>query len=451
MKDKIFEYLTKKGRILILGFGKEGKSTYEFIRSMDATLPIGIADMKDIADEKILFDTNVFLHIGENYLDACSQYDVIIKGPGVIIKDYLPAEIQKRITCQTDLFVHFCEAKTIGITGTKGKSTTTSLMYHILKSLGKKAILMGNIGIPVFDTIDEIEEDTICVMELGCHQLEFMRYSPNIAVLLNIYEEHLDHYLSMDHYIDSKKNIYRHQGREDVVLLGNSAYLKDNDTMSIIVRNDASSPNYYELSDEELVISYQSNTIHIPKSKIDTNLKGEHNLSNILVCLTIGVILDLDIDECIKAISSFKGLPHRMELVGTYQDITYYDDSIATSIPSVIYAVQSLEKVDTIIVGGMDRGLDYHDLVDFLYDSNVHNILLLPDTNKRIQSLFDELGNNKNVISVKDMVEAVETAKKVTEKGKICLLSPAAASYGFYKNFEERGDHFQSLVKENNS
>lgn len=451
MKDKIFEYLTKKGRILILGFGKEGKSTYEFIRSMDATLPIGIADMNEITCEKVLFDTNVFLHIGDNYLDACSQYDVIIKGPGVIIKGYLPPEIQKRITCQTDLFVHFCEAKTIGITGTKGKSTTSSLLYHILKTVGKKAILMGNIGIPVFDTIDEIEEDTICVMELGCHQLEFMRYSPNIGVLLNIYEEHLDHYLSMEHYIDSKKNIYRHQGREDVALLGNSPYLKDNDTMSIIVRNDNSSPNYYELNDEELIISFQSDTIHIPKSKIETKLKGEHNLSNILVCLTIAVILGLDVDECIKAIASFNGLPHRMENVGTYQDITYYDDSIATSIPSVIYAVQSLEMVDTIIIGGMDRGLDYQDLVDFLVTSSVRNILLLPDTNKRIHSLFDEVGTDKNVVSVKDMVEAVGMAKEVTEKGKICLLSPAAASYGFYKNFEERGDHFQNLVKENNS
>ena len=140
-----------------------------------------------------------------------------------------------------------------------------------------------------------------------------------------------------------------------------------------------------------------------------------------------------------------------MENVGTYQDITYYDDSIATSIPSVIYAVQSLEMVDTIIIGGMDRGLDYQDLVDFLVTSSVRNILLLPDTNKRIHSLFDEVGTDKNVVSVKDMVEAVGMAKEVTEKGKICLLSPAAASYGFYKNFEERGDHFQNLVKENNS
>ena len=174
MKDKIFEYLKSKGRILILGFGREGKSTYNLIRSIDSTFPIGIADMKDITDETVLFDKNVYLHIGDNYLDACKDYDVIVKGPGVIIKDYLPLEVRNRITCQTDLFVQFCECQTIGITGTKGKSTTTSLTYHILKALGKNAIIMGNIGIPVFDTIDQIGKDSICVMELGCHQLEYM-------------------------------------------------------------------------------------------------------------------------------------------------------------------------------------------------------------------------------------------------------------------------------------
>ena len=450
MKDKIFEYLKSKGKILILGFGREGKSTYNLIRSIDPSITIGIADLKEITDERVLSDDNVVLHIGDNYLDSCSSYDVIVKGPGVIIKDYLSEEVRNRITCQTDLFVKFCNAKMIGITGTKGKSTTSSLMYHILKNIGKKTVLMGNIGIPVFDTIDDIDEDTICVMELGCHQLEYMKNSPNISVVLNIYEEHLDHYLSMQHYVDSKKNIYRYQKDNDYVLLGNSPYLNDSDIVSTVIRNDESFDNSFYLTDSELVINYNS-SIHIPKSNIITKLKGEHNLFNILVCLTIINILGFDIEESIKTIESFDGLHHRMECVGTFDGVTYYDDSIATSIPSVIYAVKSLEKVDTIIIGGMDRGLDYTDLVNYLNESNVNNILLLPDTNNRIHYLFENIGSTKKIIDVKDMVEAVAIAKKVTEKGKICLLSPAAASYGFYKNFEERGDHFTSLVKENNS
>ena len=449
MKNKIYEYLKNKGSILILGFGREGKSTYNLIRSIDSNIELGIADLKDITDEEVKNDSNVKFYIGDNYLDACYEYDVIIKGPGVIIKDYLPIDVREKITCQTDLFVKFCSAKTIGITGTKGKSTTTSLLYHILKNLSKKAILMGNIGIPVFDKIDEIEEDSICVMELGCHQLEYMKNSPNISVILNVYEEHLDHYLSMNHYVNSKKNIYRYQNENDYVLLGDNEYLKDKDIKSNVIYEGNLNDNCFYKENGNLVISINSKKDIIPITNIKTQLQGEHNLTNILVCLTIISILNLNIEEAIATIPSFKGLPHRMEYVGTFNDVSYYDDSIATSIPSVIFAIDTLKNVDTVIIGGMDRGLDYTDLVDYLNKSQVNNILLLPDTNIRINKLFEDVSTNKNVLMVKNMEEAVKIAKEITNNGKSCLLSPAAASYGFYKNFEERGDHFQELVKNN--
>lgn len=449
MKNKIYEYLKNKGSILILGFGREGKSTYNLIRSVDSSIQLGIADLKEITDEEVRNAPNVKFYIGDNYLDACYQYDVIIKGPGVIIKDYLPIDVRKKITCQTDLFVKFASVKTIGITGTKGKSTTTSLLYHILKNISKKAILMGNIGIPVFDKIDEIEEDSICVMELGCHQLEYMKNSPNISVILNIYEEHLDHYLSMDHYVNSKKNIYRYQNSNDYVLLGNNEYLKDKDIKSNVIYEGNLTNNCFYKENGNLVIDINSKKEIIPITNIKTQLQGEHNLTSILVCLTIISILNLDIEEAIATIPSFKGLPHRMEYIGTFNNISYYDDSIATSIPSVIFAINTLKNVDTVIIGGMDRGLNYTDLVNYLNKSSVTNILLLPDTNIRINKLFENISTNKNVLIVKDMVEAVKIAKEITNKGMSCLLSPAAASYGFYKNFEERGDHFQKLVKNN--
>ncbi len=449
MKNKIYEYLKNKGSILILGFGREGKSTYNLIRSVDPSIQLGIADLKEITDEEVKNAPNVKFYIGDNYLDACYQYDVIIKGPGVIIKDYLPVDVRKKITCQTDLFVKFASAKTIGITGTKGKSTTTSLLYHILKNISKKAILMGNIGIPVFDKIDEIEEDSICVMELGCHQLEYMKNSPNISVILNIYEEHLDHYLSMDYYVNSKKNIYRYQNSNDYVLLGNNEYLKDKDIKSNVIYEGNLTNNCFYKENGNLVIDINSKKEIIPITNIKTQLQGEHNLTSILVCLTIISILNLDIEEAIATIPSFKGLPHRMEYIGTFNNISYYDDSIATSIPSVIFAINTLKNVDTVIIGGMDRGLNYTDLVNYLNKSSVTNILLLPDTNIRINKLFENVSTNKNVLIVKDMVEAVKIAKEITNKGMSCLLSPAAASYGFYKNFEERGDHFQKLVKNN--
>lgn len=442
MKNKIYEYLKNK-KVLILGLGREGKSTYNLIRSIDKNKILGIADLNKVTDNDIINDKNVIIKDGKDYLNSCKDYDVIIKGPGVIIKDYLDDDIKKKITCQTDLFMKYAKCKTIGITGTKGKSTTTSLTYHILKELGQKTIIMGNIGIPVFDTLDKLNEDTIAVIELGCHQLEFMKHSPNIGVILDIYEEHLDHYVSMEAYIESKKNIYKYQKKFDYILLGKSKYLDYQNINSILLKNEELDNNCFYLNDN-LNIIINNEKIEIPSKKIITKLEGKHNLYNILVSLTIIKILGLDINKSIKAISTFKTLPHRMEFIGKYNDINYYDDSIATSVESVIRAIDTLKKVDTIIIGGMDRGLDYSELVSYLENSTVRNILLLPDTNKRINKLFKD--TKKNVVIVSNMEEAVIIAKKETEKGKICLLSPAAASYNMYKNFEERGDHFKKLV-----
>ncbi len=438
MKDEIYEYLKGK-KILLLGFGREGRATYKLIRSIDKDYPIGISDLKKLDDEDILCDNNVTIYSGDNYLDACYDYDIIIKGPGVIIKDYLPDEVKMKITCQTDLFLQFSHNMIIGITGTKGKSTTTSLTYHILDKLGKKAILMGNVGVPVFDTIDKLEKDTICVIEFSSHQLEFMHNSPHIGVILDVYEEHLDHYVSLLDYVSAKKNIYRYQKEDDYTILGDSPYLKDTDIKSNLYLENRD----FKLTDNELIIKDKK----IPLSKIETKLVGKHNLYNILVCLTIISILDLDIDAAIKAIKDFNGLPHRMEYVGVYNDITFYDDSIATSAESAMFAVDALKNVDTIFIGGMDRGIKYDDLVNYLDKSNISNILLLPNTNNRIKELFDKINTKKNVLVVSDMIEAMTLAKKITKPGKICLLSPAAPSYGFYKNFEYRGDHFKELAK----
>lgn len=447
MRREIFEELKTK-KVLLLGFGKEGKSSYQFIRSMDQTKEIGIADIQPIQDFDFLNDPYLTFYIGEDYLNACYDYDIIIKGPGVIIKDYLNEEIKSKITCQTDLFLKYSKNQMIGITGTKGKSTTSSLLYHMLEKLGKSSILIGNIGTPVFDALDNLKENTICVLELGVHQLEFMKHSPNIAVILNIYEEHLDHYLSMDEYVNAKRNIYLYQTEKDTFFAGNSPYLEFlDDIHATVYRNQELNKNCYFLNQNDLIIYRNQERIVIPRAKIETILKGEHNLTNILTCLTVISILGFDLEEGIQSLKSFKGLPHRLEYVGTYQGILFYDDAIATSIPSVISAIDTLEIVDTLILGGMDRGIDYLPLITYLQKSTIRNVLLLPETNQRIEKLFKNFPSSLNVVSVSNMEEAVSRSFEITRVGKICLLSPAAASYNVYKNFEEKGNHFQDLLK----
>lgn len=444
MKNELFDYLKDK-KILILGFGREGLSTYNFIRSIDRDIKLSISDINDNYSDEIKNDVNTVLYSGDNYLDVCNDYEVIIKGPGVIIKNMLSDEIKKRITCQTDLFLRFCTNKTIGVTGTKGKSTTSSLLYHLINKQYPNSLLMGNIGVPCFDMIGKIDSDTICILELGVHQLEYMRSSSNISVVLNIYEEHLDHYNSFQDYIDAKKNIYLYQDNSDYVLLGDSPYLNDKVNSRCLVNREEDNDCFY-IDGDELVIIRDNNRLIISKDDIKTKLVGEHNLSNILFCLTIISILGFNIEKAISDISSFSGLPHRLQYFGTYNDIKFYDDTIATSVPSVISGVEALKEVDTIIIGGMDRGIDYKDLVTFLDNSDISNIILLSETSKRIKVLFDSITSSKNILMARDMEEAVDYSFNFTKKNKICLLSPAAASYGDYKNFEEKGDHFQKLV-----
>lgn len=428
MKSKIINYLDGK-KILILGFGREGKSAYKFIKENLNNYSLGIADLNEIQIE----DDSVKVYTGECYLESTKFYDVIIKSPGIIIKDYISDEDKKKITSLTDLFLRFCDNTVIGITGTKGKSTTSSLIHHILTNCGKKSLLIGNIGVPAFSILDEIESDTILVYELSCHQLEYVKASPNISILLNLYEEHLDHYTGIDSYINAKKNIYKYQTEIDYLIYGD-------------IWNYSNKEELYSVKSTKIDIN--NNDLNISYDEIETNLIGDHNKKNIITAVLATKIVGVEEKKALEAVKSFNSLEHRMEFVGEFKGIRFYNDSIATAQEAVMNAVNSLKDVNTIIIGGMDRGLDYRPLVKFLSTSSVENIILLPSTNERIEKLFDECEHNKNIISVNNMEEAVKVSYKYTKKNQTCLLSPAAASYGFYLNFEKRGEHFKQLVQE---
>lgn len=426
MKNKIIEFLEGK-KILIIGYGREGKSAYKFIRENLKDCNLGIADKNEINIE----DNDVKLYTGDNYLDSINDYDLAIKSPGIIIKDYIDINQKEKITSLTDMFLRFCPNKIVGVTGTKGKSTTSSLIYHVLKENGFDTYLIGNIGLPCFDVIDKIKENTVLVYELSCHQLEFVKASPNIAVLLNLYEEHLDHYIGINEYISAKQNIYKYQTNEDYLIYGDIWNYMNNEDLRTI---------------KSQKINIEDNPIGLDLNEIKTSLIGDHNKKNILTALIVTNILGVSKGNGLKAVESFKGLEHRLEYVGTFKNIKFYNDSIATAQEAVINAVESLKDVDTIILGGMDRGLNYTKLIKFLSTSSVEKIILLPDTNKVMKETFDKFTNSKHIYEVKNMEEAVKVAYEITKENKTCLLSPAAASYGFYLNFEKRGEHFKKLV-----
>lgn len=404
MQNKLVNFFQNK-KILILGFGREGQAAFKFLSDnfMPDEINLSIADKSkiEITDEK--WKDNTKLICGEKYLDNLNDFDIIMKSPGVSLKDVDISSFQDKIYSELELFLAFFNGMTIGVTGTKGKSTTSTLIYQIIKDQDKDTVLVGNIGVPIFARLNEISSDTIVVLEMSSHQLQFIRHSPRIAILTNVFPEHLDYYKSFDDYKSAKENIFRFQEPNDVALRGDGVQPKN----------------------------------------VQTKLLGEFNQTNIALALNVSEILGLDLNRALETVRSFSGLKHRLEFVAEVNGVKYYDNAIATIPEATIAAIKAIPDVETVIIGGMDRKVDQSKLIEFLKNSEVKNVICLPDTGFMIADNLDERAKK-----VHTMKEAVDLAKKLTSRGKSCLLSPAAASYNAYKNFEEKGDEFQKLVRE---
>ena len=435
----------KNKKILLLGFGREGKSTYNYIRKHLNDKKIYIADMQEDLLEKNEFlkkDNNIECICGKEYLNGLENYDIIIKTPGIALVNMDITNFKDKIKSQLNLFLEFCDNKTIGVTGTKGKSTTSSLIYSVLKAQNKNALLLGNIGNPIFDYIDEITEDTYIVIEMSSHQLEFTNNSPNISIITNLFPEHLDHYNSYNEYVEAKFNIFKFQKENDYFL-----YDYDNNELKERITYTNSIQYKVSFNKKDADIKIKNNMIVIKDKEIydinsPRNLLGDYNLKNIMFVLGVSDILNLDMNKAMKTISEFETLKHRLEFIGEINGVKYYDNSIATIPVATEEAIKALKDVDTLIIGGMDRGIDYLEFAEFLDKCDVKNIICMPDTGHKIAKMMK---TNKCII-VNTLEEAVKEASLKTEKEKSCLLSPAAASYGFFKNFEEKGDKFKELV-----
>lgn len=445
MYRKIIEKLRDKN-IAILGFGREGKSTYNFIRKYLNEQKLTILDK----DKIILDDPYTKIITGNNYLESLEDYDLIIKSPGISLKNIDYHHIEDKLTSELELILEVFSKNIIGITGTKGKSTTSSLMYQVLKDQGYDTYLLGNIGNPIFDEIENFTPNTILVIEMSSHQLEFVHKSPHIAAILNLYQDHLDHAGSLEHYHNNKMNIFKYQKVGDY-----SLYFDDDSYLTAKMTNFSSPSIKYNIRfDTE---KKSSTAVWIKNKKIylgdkllyedkERNLLGDHNLKNIMFIVTIAEILNLDLEKTAETISNFKGLKYRMEYIGKYAEISYYNDTIATIPAATINAIKTIGNVNTLIFGGMDRKIDYQDFIKFLKESIIENLICMPSTGTTIGKVLEK-ETSKNIFYVTTLEEAHDIAKKVTKKEMSCLLSPAASSYEYFKNFEEKGKKFEEIVK----
>jgi len=430
-------------RILILGFGKEGRDNFLFFRKIFPKKVLGIGDRQEISNFKFQIsnllrkDKYVKLHLGKDYLKAIKNYDIVVKSPGIPI--HLP-EIEKaykegKITSQTQIFFENCPGKIIGVTGTKGKSTTTALIYRVLKTGGFKVHLVGNIGNPVLNFLLSATKKDIYVYELSSHQLYNLKKSPQIAVFLNLFPEHLDYYQNFNEYLRAKQNITRYQKKEDYFIF-NPKNEKVKATAKITKAKKIPIKT-------EIVKKFV-------KSK-DIPLIGNFYFLNIAAAIEIGKLFKIQKEKIKKAIKDFKPLKHRLELVGTFKGITFYNDSLSTIPETTILALDSLgDKVQTIFLGGSDRGLDFKNLAKRILKSGIKTLILFPTTGDKIWKEIVSLKKNHKLkaIVVQNMRDGVKLAYQYTKKGKICLLSCASPSFSLFKDYKEKGNLFKKYVRE---
>jgi len=444
-------------KTLILGFGREGLSSYKLIRSLLPNQMLTIADQNENLNTTVLKeDPNINFILGNKYLDTLNDYDLILKTPGISLKDLKYSLPDNKLSSQTEIFLELFSKQIIGITGTKGKSTTSSLIFHIIKQYTDNVIIVGNIGQPPFNMLNSINHSTFIVYELSSHQLEKISFAPHISILLNLYQEHLDHYNSFYDYQLAKFNITKYQNENDYFI-----YNADDILITNLISQFNLNRNYLQFSLTKQVengtfirnniinFTYQNTLSESYNLENKHKLKGTHNLLNIMAAINACKILDIPDISITNGINSFDTLPHRIEFVGKFNNINYYNDSIATIPEATIQAIKTLNCVDTLILGGFDRGISYNSLMQFLCDSEITNLIFIGKAGERMNNIINNLAHEgKHIFLVAKFEDAVLIAKKNTKAGRICLLSPAAASYDQFKNFEERGNKFKELVSQ---
>lgn len=457
-----------RGRsIVVLGLGQEGLASAAFLRERFPGPAVALADRTPVeqlsaAARRLVAETDhAKVHCGPDYLADLGAYEVILKSPGIPLSlAPLRAAVAAgaRITSQTEIFFANCPGVICGVTGTKGKSTTSSLIHAMLREGGLDATLVGNIGIPPLEHLAGARPSSLFVFELSSHQLDGIACSPHVAVVLNIVPEHLDYYASFDEYVAAKENITRFQGEGDWLVYNADFPLPQRFAAASAARTlpfsvEAQlSPGCF-LAEGRVVFASPAGLREEIMPAAEVPLPGQFNLQNVLAATAAARLLGAPSEAIRRAVAVFRSLPHRLELVGTFRGITFYDDALATIPEAAMGALDALgPDVETILLGGFDRHLDFSALGRRLRESGVRTVILFPTTGERIWEAVRAAGeppaDRLRPFFVADMAEAVALAYRHTRPGKICLHSPASPSFGLFANYRERGERFKRYVRE---
>lgn len=422
--------------VLIAGFGREGQSVYRYLRQVLPQLTLAVADQNTelSIDPQVTRDEKwgeTRKYFGTLAWESVSQYETVIRSPG-ITPETLYASGAKHITSATNLFFAAQPGQVIGVTGTKGKSTTSSLIAHLLKTTYEDVRLVGNIGIPVLDYLEGATTETLFVMELSSYQLADCRYSPHVAVVLDIVPEHLNYHGDFAAYFAAKANIVRFQKSTDHIVFS------------------AASPTASQIATNSPARSHVFSQHNVAQFVDRAQLVGPGNRENIAAAITAAKVLSVSDEAIAQAVPRFEPLPHRLEPVGVFQGIYFVNDSLSTTPQATINAIESLTPaVHTLIVGGFDRGVSYEPLQKYLIQTkpSVAVVIGLPQTGHRLIETLGQHSTSLTLLAVDTLEEAVTLAVQHTPAGATCVLSPAAASFNQYRDYAERGEAFRKLVQ----
>jgi UDP-N-acetylmuramoylalanine--D-glutamate ligase len=445
----------KNKKIAVVGFGVEGLSSALYLVKMGAEVTIFDQDkeaiQKDIFQEAKKVKVNFVL--GEFYLERIKEFDLIVRSPGVklsLLEKYVPKE---KITSQIKLFFDLCPAEVIGITGTKGKGTTSSLIYEMLKKQGFDAYLGGNIGVPPFDFLDKLSVHSKVVLELSSFQLLDLQKSPHIAIMLMITSEHLDYHNSVEEYIDAKRNLVRHQTEKDFAIL-NRDYPVTNESdihaLGKIFQISRERETYNEggfVRDGKIWLKIDNQEIKIIDTK-DILLPGKHNWENACAAAVAAYLAGVSKENIASVLKMFKGLEHRLELVETINGVRYYDDSFSTTPETAIAAIQAFKEPEILILGGSSKNSDFSELGTVI--SKTENIKTIIGIGIEWEKIKSQIAKSDAPIPViegaKDISTIVAAASKLAVPGDVVLLTPACASFDMFKNYKDRGEQFKKEV-----
>lgn len=443
------DYIRGK-RTAVVGIGVSNRPLIKKLAELGAA--VTACDKRENLEgfEEELRNMGVSLSLGENYLEGVLESEVVFRTPSMRPdNEYLERARSggAYITSEIQEFLKYCRARIIGVTGSDGKTTTTTLISEILKEEGKRVYIGGNIGIPLFDKLDEIDERDFAVMELSSFQLMDCIYSPDIAVITNLSPNHLDIHKGMEEYVESKKNIFLHQGKKDFVVLN-----RDNEITYGMREEVKGVLRMFSRKDEDAFACLKGEGLIINGQKVceigDVKLPGMHNIENLLTAFA--AVYDYASIQSMKNVAlNFAGVAHRIEFVRELRGVKFYNDSIASSPTRTVAGLKSFKEKVILIAGGYDKKIPFDELAREGIE-RLKTLVLMGNTKGKIRSAFEEEMARRSIkleiLEAESFEDAVYKANQAAVSGDIVTLSPACASFDMFKNFEERGNRYKEIV-----